>query len=402
MELIKLIIIFLCIISFISLKKSLFFSILSGFLLGIILYQVPLIYSMKLVIKACISKETISLILSFYTITYVQRMMEERKHLLLAEKSLSNIFNSQKINIMLAPFIIGLLPSAGAVLIAAPIVKNASENYLDIKEQAFVTSYFRHISEAFLPTYSSILLALELSKIDMTIFVLGMLPMVFILFILGYIFYVKKIPKSNIINKNLINKKEEVRNLIISLWPIATTIIIILTLKIQPYLAVIPVIFISILINKFTLKELLPLFKSAFEIKLILNTIMIMIFKELLVHIGIIKKLPEYFEILPIPPIAIFSLIFFFGTLIAGSQAIIVLGLPLAFASIPNGGLALMILLMCITYISMQISPTHICLAIVTEAFNISLIDLVKKTFPIVFIFLLITVLYSYIIFILQ
>lgn len=399
MDIIKLIIIFTGILFFIKLKKPLFLSILFGILLNIILYKIPIFNSVSLIYKGCTSKDTIALVLAFYTITFVQRMMEKRGHLLLAEQSLNNIFNSRRINAMIAPFIIGLLPSAGAVLIAAPIVKNASREDLSVEEQTFVTSYYRHISESFLPTYSSILLALKLSGVDMTLFVLGMLPMVGMLFILGYVFYVRKIPKI-ISDKKSTGK--DVKNLFVSLWPIVATIVIILTLKIPVHIAVLPVILISIIINKFKLKELLPMFKSAFEVKLIVNTVMIMVFKELLTFTGVIERLPIYFEKLPVPPVVIFALIFFFGTLIAGSQAIIALALPLAFATIQNGGLALMILLMCITYIAMQISPTHICLAIVTEDFNISFIDLVKKTFPIVICFTIITILYSYIIYIIQ
>lgn len=75
--------------------------------------------------KGIYNKATISLILSFYTIAFLQRMFEKNGHLLLAEKSLTNIFNSRRVNLMLAPFIIGLLLSIRAVLIAAPIVDNA-------------------------------------------------------------------------------------------------------------------------------------------------------------------------------------------------------------------------------------------------------------------------------------
>ena len=360
--------------------------------------RIPVITSFQLAFKSCASRDTISLVLAFYTITYVQRMMEKRGHLLLAEKSLDNIFNSRRINAMIAPFVIGLLPSAGAVLIAAPIVQNASGDYLTREEQTFVTSYYRHISEAFLPTYSSILLALDLSGVDMTKFVVGMLPMVAILFILGYVFYVRKIPKSTGISQSR-DKKDDIINLIISLWPIAVTITIILTLKIPVYMAVIPVIIVSAILNKFSIDELIPMIKTEFETKLIVSTVMIMIFKELLTFTGVIGRLPEYFEKLPIHPTIIFSLIFVIGTLVAGSQAIIALALPLAFATIPNGGLALMILLMCMTYIAMQVSPTHICLAIVTEAFDVSFIELVKKTFPIFIIFIAITAVYSYLLF---
>ena len=199
-----------------------------GAVISIVLYKIPVITSLQLAFKSCTSRDTISLVLAFYTITYVQRMMEKRGHLLLAERALDNIFNSRRINAMIAPFVIGLLPSAGAVLIAAPIVQNASGDYLTREEQTFVTSYYRHISEAFLPTYSSILLALDLSGVDMTKFVVGMLPMVVVLFVLGYIFYVKKIPKSTGISQSK-NKKEDILNLVISLWPIAVTIMIILT-----------------------------------------------------------------------------------------------------------------------------------------------------------------------------
>lgn len=400
LDIIKLIVIFTGIVFFIKLKKPLYISILVGAVISVILYRIPIITSFQLALKSCTSKDTISLVLAFYTITYVQRMMEKRGHLLLAEKSLDNIFNSRRINAMIAPFVIGLLPSAGAVLIAAPIVQNASGDYLTREEQTFVTSYYRHISEAFLPTYSSILLALDLSGVDMTKFVVGMLPMVAILFILGYVFYVRKIPKSNGISQSK-DKKDDIINLIISLWPIAVTITIILTLKIPVYMAVIPVIIVSAILNKFSVDELIPMVKTAFETKLIVSTVMIMIFKELLTFTGVIGRLPEYFEKLPIHPAIIFSLIFVIGTLVAGSQAIIALALPLAFATIPDGGLALMILLMCMTYIAMQVSPTHICLAIVTEAFDVSFIELVKKTFPILIIFTAITAVYSYLLFML-
>ena len=400
LDIIKLIVIFTGIVFFIKLKKPLYISILVGAVISVILYRIPIITSFQLAFKSCTSKDTISLVLAFYTITYVQRMMEKRGHLLLAEKSLDNIFNSRRINAMIAPFVIGLLPSAGAVLIAAPIVQNASGDYLTREEQTFVTSYYRHISEAFLPTYSSILLALDLSGVDMTKFVVGMLPMVAILFILGYVFYVRKIPKSNGISQSK-DKKDDIINLIISLWPIAVTITKILTLKIPVYMAVIPVIIVSAILNKFSVDELIPMVKTAFETKLIVSTVMIMIFKELLTFTGVIGRLPEYFEKLPIHPAIIFSLIFVIGTLVAGSQAIIALALPLAFATIPDGGLALMILLMCMTYIAMQVSPTHICLAIVTEAFDVSFIELVKKTFPILIIFTAITAVYSYLLFML-
>ena len=84
------------------------------------------------------------------------------------------------------------------------------------------------------------------------------------------------------------------------------------------------------------------------------------------------------------PPYLIFFLIFFIGTIISGNLATIAICLPLAFGTIPNAGVALLVLLLSTCYIGMQISPTHICLAVVTEYFKISMGALVKKTIPVV------------------
>lgn len=401
MDLIKLLAIFVFIVVVMKFKKPLYISVFAGIAGACVLYNISILKTLKITGMSIISSPTTTLVLAFYSITFLQRMLEKREHLKLAEKSLSGIFNNRRIIAMIAPFIIGLLPSPGAVVIASPIVDNLGENYVNKEEKTFITSYYRHISEAFLPTYALIILALQLSGIGMNTFVLSMLPMVAILFLLGYIFYIRKIPKETGLPAST-NIKEDVKNMIRSLWTIALTIIIILGFGYPVYYAVIPVIILSIIINKFTLKELVPIFVSAFETKLIFNFVVIMVFKDILTYTGVINRLPAAFAALPIPPVVIFSLIFLIGTLVTGTQAIIAIGIPLAFAAIPNGGNALIVLLMCITYIAMQVSPTHVCLALVTDTFKTSFLDLVKSTIPVMTIFLFISSGYSYILYLFQ
>ena len=398
MDLIKLFAVFFLIVATLKLKKPLYVSILTGIAGTSLLYGVGFIQTVQIMGISSVSPITITLILAFYSITFLQRMLEKREKLILAEKALCGIFNSRRVNAMLAPFIIGLLPSAGAVIIACPIVDNAGGEYISKEDKTFITSYYRHISEAFLPTYSSILLALQLSGVDMSAFVLLMLPMALILFVLGYYMYVKKIPVETGL-PNSTNKKEDLKNLILSIWPILLAIIGILAMKIQVHVAVAIVIVINFITGKFSWKEIQPMFFSAFEKKLIFNTIVIMMFKDVLTYTGVIDRLPENFAGLPVPPVIIFALVFLVGTIIAGTQAIIALGIPLAFAAMPNGGLPLMVLLMSMTYIAMQVSPTHICLAIVTEEFKTSYIELVKKTVPVMALFLLVLSGYSFVLY---
>jgi len=397
-DIFKLVIILSLIVGVMKLKQPLYTAIAAGIMGTSVLYSIWPSQDLRIMGQSMISWDTKSLVLAFYTITFLQRMLEERDHLVLAEKSLSGLFNSRRVNAMVAPFIMGLLPSAGAVLIAAPIVDNAGGDYISKEDKTFIASFYRHIPESFLPVYSTILLALSLTKVDMTAFVLGMLPLVGLLFLLGYVFYVRKLPKETGFPQSE-DKGQDVKNLIISLWPIALSIAIILILKIPVYIAVLPIVLLSIFINKFTLKEIMPMFVTALEMKLILTTVVIMMFKDMLTYTGVIGRLPEQFAAFPVPIVVIFALIVFFGTLIVGATAISALCLPLAFAAMPTGGVGLLIFLMSLSYIAMQISPTHICLAIVTERFNTSMYDLVKSTLPILIIFTIASSIYSYLLF---
>lgn len=103
-----------------------------------------------------------------------------------------------------------------------------------------------------------------------------------------------------------------------------------------------------------------------------------------------IGKLPDLFAGSAIPQFAAFGIIMFLGTIISGANSMIVLLIPLAFASIPHAGAGLLVYLMALSYAAMQISPTHICLAIITEYFRVSWGQLMKKTIPVIVVFVVI------------
>ena len=396
MQLVYLMIIFLVIILGLTFKRPLYQAIILGIFFAVVLYKIPLPDFIQMAKDASLNSQTIYLLLAFYIITYLQRMMENKNMLMLAERSLEQMFHSKRINAMVAPFIVGLLPSPGAVLIAAPIVDAASDDKLNVNERTFVASYYRHISELFMPTYASILLALKLTGVDMTAFVISMIPMVFVLFLLGFIFYVRKIPKNTNKEKNQ-DKKDSVYSFFKALWPIALTTLLILVLKIQVFFAVLPAIIIMIFIHKFKFSDLKTFAAKAFDAKMFLTLLVVMIFKTVLEYTHVIETLPNLFGKLPIPVTAVFSIIIFLGTIVAGAQAIIAMILPIAFSTIPNAGLGELVLFMSISYIASQVSPTHICLAIITEHYKTSLLSLVIKTLPIIISFIGIAFAYSYI-----
>ena len=152
----KLCLVFLVIIAILWMKRPLFLAISGGLAGAVLLYGIRLQDALLIMGKSMVSKDTITVVLSFYFITFLQRMLERRSRLKQAEESLNGLFNNRRINASAAPAVIGLLPSAGAMTICAEIVRSSCEDYLSNEDMTAVTSFYRHIPECFLPTYSSI------------------------------------------------------------------------------------------------------------------------------------------------------------------------------------------------------------------------------------------------------
>jgi hypothetical protein len=380
---VKLVVIFFCILIFIKLTKLLPVAVLAATVVTVVLFQMNAGDALIIAGKALISQMTIYTLLAFYTITFLQRMLEKRNLLIQAQQALSRLFNSRRINASVAPMLIGILPSPAAVTICGAIVNDAVEDHLTVEEKTFVTSYFRHIPEAILPTYSSIIIGVQLTGVPMSSFLLSTIPMVLVLILLGYLFYLRRIPKKISVEHDK-DQKRDIIILVKSIWSLFAAIILIIAFNIPVFMAIMIVSVLGALIGRFKWSEIVPLFRSSFELKLILSTLTIMMFKDIFMATKALNVLPGILSGLPIPRYIVFILIFFAGTVIVGQQAINVIALPIAFASMPEGGVSLLMLLMSTGYAAMQVSPTHICLAIVIEYFKIDLGSLVKKTIPVI------------------
>ncbi|CAK7023588.1 MAG: hypothetical protein DELT_02514 [Desulfovibrio sp.] len=390
MEAAKLLLVFLVIVIILKCRKPLPYAVAGGSLAASLLYGLGAMPTVVIVGKSLTSWSTISLLLIFYCITFLQRMLEKRGDLLQTEHALNALFNNRRVNASLAPMFIGLLPSAGAMTICGAIVNSNCGKDISQEQKTVITTYFRHIPEAFVPTYASILLGVELSGVPMGSFIMGTLPLVAVLIFLGYFFLLRQLPPETGHEKSS-DKPAEVKRLVKSIWSLALIVILVIAFKVPVYLATGISIVLNVIVSKFSWSEIQPLFVSAFETRLLLNSALIMIFKDIVNATGVIETLPALFAQLPIPAFLIFFLIFFFGTIISGQQAITVICVPLAFAAFPDAGMPLLVLLLSSGYIAMQISPTHICLAVVTEYFHTHMGDLVKNTMPIVLTFIPIT-----------
>ena len=397
--LIKLLVVFVIIIgNMLILHKPMWIGGIAAAVATILLYRLDGATILNCLKSGIFGWTTIQMLLVFYFITFVQRMLEKRRCLVQAQQDLSALYNNRRINASVAPSIIGLLPAAGAVLMCGDIVREATDGYLSKEEQCFVTSFFRHVPEAFMPTYTSTLIAISMTegRVKTGTFVLAMLPMVLMLYVLGNAFYLRKVPKDAGAKREK-SVSYYYKDLLKNLWVLIFVIVLVLAFNIPVYWATLAGLIAFIFIGRFKWEELKPMIVSAFETKMMGTTVVIMVFKETLTASGVIGMLPDYFAKLPIPTYLVFALIFFFGTMVAGTQAIIVLCMPMAMATVTGSALPLFILCMTMTYVVMQLSPTHICLEICADDYGLSMGDYLKKAFPVIISFVPIVLAYYWV-----
>lgn len=393
MDAAKILIIFLFMLVLIfKFKRSLSLTFALGCLAVAVVYRFDPLEAAMLALRSAFSKSTLAIVAIYYTVTFLQKMMDLKGHIALAEDSLLGLTNSRRISAEVAPMCVGLMPSPGAVVLGGAMVKSIYKDGVSDEDKNFITSFFRHVPESFAPIYGSIVLGCELAGVPTGTFVLYMLPLVAVLIGLGHFMVMRRLPGET----GLPPKKEKARylgRLLLSLWPVAGIIAAVMITNIDVYIVTLAVIVLYFLVNRFRFAEVRP-FRSSFELKIVLSTVFILIFKDYIMSTPAIESLPKLFAGLPVPEFLTFCVIFFVGSVIVGSTAIAAIGIPLAYATMPAGGVPLLVLLSTMAFAAMQISISHICLFLSSAYFRVEVSSLIHRTLPIIAVFCAITILY--------
>lgn len=395
MAFVKMALVFAVIIILLLCKRPLTQAILGGLAATAIFYQILPMNMLRLAGRVLTNWSSLSVLLSLYFITFLQRILESRSQIRLAQEDLNGLFHNCRINVIGACLFIGLLPSAAAMLLCTELVKNATDGYLEPKEQAFVSSWFRHIPESVLPTYTAVLLMLSLSGVETATFMIGMIPPVLFLGALGYFVYLRRVPVTVDTPKSM-NRFADLVHLLRHLWSLILILVLILAFHFEVVTAVLVSILLSAVVYHISAQEWKHFIVSAFEKHMLGNTFLVLVLQEFLSYTGVLPELPELLAKLPLPTYLIFGLLFFLVTLISGSTAAIAIGTPLAFAAMP-GGAPFMIYLMCMAHAASQLSPTHVCLVVASDYFHIPLGGLIRKTIPIALAFCVLVTVYYHI-----
>ena len=139
LEIFYLALVFSVIIAALWMKRPLCVAIFCGIAAAVLLFRLPFIPTLKIIAEASVNRETISVLLAFYVITILQRMLEDRDRLNQAQRSFDAVFEDSRVNVSFSTSILGLLPSAAVMNICAAVVDKTCGSYLSVSEKMHAT-----------------------------------------------------------------------------------------------------------------------------------------------------------------------------------------------------------------------------------------------------------------------
>ncbi len=142
----------------------------------------------KSVIYSVLDPKTLGLSAIVSLILILSHIMEISGQMKRLLEKFQGLVSSPRINIIVFPAMIGLLPMPGGAIFSAPMVKQIGENSdYSSDKLSFINYWFRHIWEYWWPLYPGVLLTSVLAGLNLPRFILFMFPLTLLAVGSGYL-----------------------------------------------------------------------------------------------------------------------------------------------------------------------------------------------------------------------
>ena len=300
--------------------------------------------------------------------------------------AMQGLFRSRRVALSAIPFMMGMLPTPGGIMLSAPIVRDFGDKVgMDRSRLAAINFYFRHQWESVWPLFPAIPLvqgilgvsAFSIISANVALWLFGVAGGVIFLLLVG------PAPQKAIIASERRHLGHNLRDFAHALWPIVLTVTLYTALNVPPALGIAVATIAFLVLHKITLNRWPGIFKTAFEPDLVLLITGALLFKLNLEAGQAISMLMDMLNRHAVPPhLIIFFLPLLVGYLIGIASATIAMTFPLLAPLIGTGGEALMgleALGFSGLLFGLFITPVHICLPLSAGYFEVPLPNIIVK-----------------------
>lgn len=393
---VRILIIFVLILIAIKRKWELGNAFLGGALgLGLLFAMEPLAIGRAL-LAAVLHPKTLSLTIIVGLILVLSHSLERSGQMARLLESFKGLLRWPRVNLVVFPALIGLLPMPGGAVFSAPMVKSiGSGHHLSGSRLSYINYWFRHIWEYWWPLYPGILLTTALAQVDLWQLVLFTLPLTVVAVMAGY-WPLRGAIQASVLETADVPVTKAVGPFLKNLAPIAFVIVaglgtgilfsVRLPAQMRPVakelgliMALVAAIFWVWHGNHMVWRERWKIIRQPAMVKMLYMVIAILMFKEILEESGAVEQISREMlrRHLPLMPISMI-LPFLVGGVAGITIAFVGATFPILITLIQamgQGHLMLPYMMLALTsgFMGVLLSPLHLCLLLSNEYFETSL-----------------------------
>ncbi len=159
--------------------------LIGAVLLGLLFNQRPTAI-FKSIIGAVTDPKTLALAVIVGLILLLSTSMETAGQMQRLLSKFRGLVVSPRLNLIVFPALIGLLPMPGGAVFSAPMVKElGAGSNLKGEQLSFINYWFRHIWEYWWPLYPGVLLGTLMADLNLMLFIFCMMPLTWVAIYLG-------------------------------------------------------------------------------------------------------------------------------------------------------------------------------------------------------------------------
>jgi integral membrane protein (TIGR00529 family) len=334
------------------------------------LYRIGPAAQLAVLGRSIVDSVTLNLIGGLVLIMVLENIIRNRGLLKQMTDTLSRVAQDRRMTMAILPGVIGLLPSAGGAAFSAPLVQEAAGDLRVTPERrAFINYWFRHIWEYLCPLYPGVILTAAITAMPLSKLMLSQLPLAAAVVIFGALFCFRGVAGGALHDER---RKEDIKDLTISLLPILFSVALVAVFKLNLSLAMVLIVASLFLIYRYRPSEIATAVRESISLNVILMVCGIMVFKGMLDASGVIEALPRFFQEGSLPPMVVFfTLPFIVGLLTGLTVAFVGSTFPIIVAM--TGGHpepAVVTFAFASGFAGVMLSPTHLCLLLTIRYFN--------------------------------
>ena len=184
---VRIIFVFFLILFLIKRQWSLGNAFLTGSVVLGLVFGMPPVAILKALAMALVHPKTFSLAVVVSLILVLSHSLEKSGQMVRLLESYKGLVSRPRLNLVIFPALIGLLPMPGGAIFSAPMVKNlGAAHRLSGAIMSYTNYWFRHIWEYWWPLYPGILLTTALAGIDLWRLVAYSMPLTVVAVAAGY------------------------------------------------------------------------------------------------------------------------------------------------------------------------------------------------------------------------